>query len=34
MLPEKPEPNLLEQIFGNVASLGSIHRGKALNFQN
>jgi len=25
MLPEKPEPILLEQIFGNVASLGSIH---------
>ena len=25
MLPEKPEPILLEQIFGNIASLGSIH---------
>ena len=25
LLPEKPEPILLEQIFGNVASLGSIH---------
>jgi len=25
LLPEKPEPILLEQLFGNVASLGSIH---------
>ena len=25
MLPEKPEPILLEQIFGHVASLGCIH---------
>ena len=25
MLPQKPEPILLEQIFGNIASLGSIH---------
>lgn len=28
MLPEKPEPILFEQIFGNIASLGSIHCGK------
>jgi putative transposase len=25
MLPQKPEPILLEQIFGQVASLGRIH---------
>jgi len=25
MLPEKPEPILLEQIFGQIASLGCIH---------
>ena len=25
MLPQKPEPILLEQIFGQVASLGCIH---------
>ena len=25
MLPQKPEPILLEQIFGHVASLGCIH---------
>jgi putative transposase len=25
MLPQKPEPILLEQIFGQMASLGSIH---------
>jgi len=25
MLPEKPEPILLDQIFGHVASLGCIH---------
>jgi len=28
MLPEKPEPILLQQIFGNIASLGSIHHVK------
>ena len=28
MLPEKPEPILFEQVFGRVASLGSIHRVK------
>jgi len=28
MLPEKPEPILFDQIFGNIASLGSIHCGK------
>ena len=28
MLPQKPEPILLEQIFGQVASLGCIHAGK------
>jgi putative transposase len=27
MLPQKPEPILLEQIFGQVASLGCIHAG-------
>ena len=25
MLPQKPKPILLEQVFGNIASLGSIH---------
>jgi len=30
MLPQKPEPILLEQIFGQVASLGCIH---AVNVQ-
>jgi hypothetical protein len=30
MLPEKPEPILLDQIFGHVASLGCIHPVKVL----
>ena len=30
MLPEKPEPILLDQIFGRVASLGCIHPVKVL----
>jgi len=25
MLPKKPEPFLLEQIFGQIATLGCIH---------
>ena len=25
MLPQKPEPFLLEQIFGQIATLGCIH---------
>lgn len=25
MLPKKPEPILFEQVFGSIASLGSIH---------
>jgi putative transposase len=25
MLPQKPEPILLDQIFGHIASLGCIH---------
>jgi len=28
MLPQKPEPILLDEIFGKIASLGSIHHGK------
>ena len=31
MLPEKPEPILIEQVFGNIASLGSIHNVKVLS---
>ena len=27
ILPEKPEPFLLEQIFGQIATLGCIHVG-------
>jgi len=30
MLPEKPEPILLDQVFGHVASLGCIHPAKVL----
>lgn len=30
MLPEKPKPILIEQVFGNIASLGSIHNVKVL----
>jgi len=30
MLPQKPEPILLNQIFGNIASLGSIHHVNVL----
>ena len=30
MLPDKPEPILLDQIFGHVASLGCIHPVKVL----
>jgi putative transposase len=30
MLPEKPEPLLLDQIFGHIASLGCIHPVKVL----
>ena len=30
MLPEKPEPFLLDQIFGHIASLGCIHPVKVL----
>jgi len=30
MLPQKPEPILLDQIFGHIASLGCIHPVKVL----